>query len=155
MTDNKTNNDNSNDNSKFFCLEIYTPTDMFLACKIRSVTVPSIIGAFQVLVNHAPILVAIESGIVTYIDEKSEPHILFVENGMAEVKNNVVVFTVASAEKLEDIEISQIEQLICEMCETNLNLALIRTNLKDITRINMNKKIELMKQKIKAVQNLN
>jgi len=148
MADNKTNNDNS----KLFCLEIYTPTDMFLACKTRSVTVPSVMGTFQVLVDHAPILVAIESGIVTYIDEKTEPHILFVENGMAEVKNNVVVFTVASAEKLEDIEISQIEQVIRE---TNLNLALTHTNLKDIKRVNMNKKIELMKQKIKAVQNLN
>jgi len=143
-------NNKNNDNSIFFDLVIYTPADMFLSCKVKSVTVPSPVGSFQILINHTPILVAIDAGTVTYIDEDSETHLLFVENGLVEVKNNIVVFTVVSAEKMEDIEISHLELLVSEA-----NLALTHTNLKDITKINMNKKIDLIKQKIKAVQLLN
>ena len=137
------------DNLKLFDLEIYTPSDIFLSCKVKSVTVPSVMGTFQVLVNHAPILAAISAGTVTYIDEKLETQVLYVENGMVEVKNNKAVFTMASAEKIEDIEISALEQLV-----TEANIALTHTTLKDIKRVNTNKKIELIKQKIKAVQHL-
>ena len=142
--DNKTNNNDS----KFFNLEVYTPTDLFLSCKVKSVTVPSPLGSFQILTNHAPILVSIDAGTATYIDSQDQPHILFVEKGIVEAKNNNTVFTVESAERIEDIEVSALEQLVNEA-----NLALTHTNLKDITRVNTNRKIELIKRKIKAVQN--
>jgi F-type H+-transporting ATPase subunit epsilon len=143
MADNSTNIDSS----KFFDLEIYTPSDVFLSCKVRSVTVPSVNGTFQVLINHAPIVAAVDAGTTTYIDEKLETHLLYVENGMVEIKNNKAVFTMASAEKIEDIEISVLEQLVNEA-----NIALMHTDLKDVSRITTNRKVELMKQKLKAVQ---
>ena len=147
MADNNVNVNVNRDKSKLFDFEIYTPADVFLSCKVKSVTVPSVAGAFQVLINHAPILVAIEAGTVTYIDEKDETHVLFVETGIVEVKNNKAIFTVASAEKLADIKICILEQLVKEA-----NFALMQANLKDITRINTSKKIALINQKIKAVQ---
>ncbi|MPM42166.1 ATP synthase epsilon chain [bioreactor metagenome] len=147
MAESKKNTYNSE--TKFFGLTIYTPQEIFISCNVKSVTIPSILGTFQVLVNHAPILTAISSGVVNIVDEKGETITLFVENGIVEVKNNQVTFSIASVEKIEDIKITDLEQLVNEA-----NLALNQTDLKEATRINMNKKINLMKQKIKAVQNI-
>jgi F-type H+-transporting ATPase subunit epsilon len=148
-------NENLNENlktvrSKCFSLEIFTPSDMFLSCKAKSVTVPSIYGTFEVLANHAPVLAAINPGTVNYVDDTEKMHMIFVESGIVEVKNNKVTFTVTSAELIEDIKISELEKLVDEA-----NFALNQTDLKDIAKINTNRKIELIKQKIKAVQKLN
>ena len=48
--------------AKHFHVEIVTPQQVVYAGEVESVTLPGIVAPFQVLVNHAPILTALEIG---------------------------------------------------------------------------------------------
>ncbi|MDR0926477.1 MAG: hypothetical protein LBO69_01760 [Ignavibacteria bacterium] len=86
-----------NDTNKLYALTILTPNDAFLTASVKSVTIPSVSGAFQVLVNHAPIIAAIDSGTLTTVDEQDKTCQYTVKNGIAEFKNNQLTISVASA----------------------------------------------------------
>lgn len=45
-------------------LEIVTPEEVLLSGEVKSVTVPGVNGAFQILDNHAPIISLLQEGYV-------------------------------------------------------------------------------------------
>jgi F-type H+-transporting ATPase subunit epsilon len=90
------------DNSKIYKLTIYTPNDAFLDCDAKMTTVPSVQGSFQVLVNHAPIIAAIDSGIVKIITADDKETQVKVERGFAELRNNHLTITVSTAQYLNE-----------------------------------------------------
>jgi F-type H+-transporting ATPase subunit epsilon len=86
-------------NNKIFDLTIYTPSDIFLTSKVKSVVIPSVKGPFQVLINHAPIIAAINSGIVKVVNEKNEEENYRIDSGITELHNNQLSITTSNITK--------------------------------------------------------
>jgi F-type H+-transporting ATPase subunit epsilon len=126
---------------KIFDISIITPSNIFLACKVISANIPGNSGPFQVLVNHAPIVASITSGILKVVDESNNINNYYIENGFAELRNNNLAITVSTAEKISDIDISKLEQIIKD--------AKLSLEQSDIPK----NKFELLTNKIKLTQN--
>ena len=75
-------------------LEIVTPEAILFRGKVKSVTLPGVKGAFQILESHAPIVSLLEKGVIkfkkteTEIFEKNKLHIT---GGTVEQNNNKIV----------------------------------------------------------------
>jgi len=72
-------------------LEIVSPEKIIYSGKAESVTVPGLSGSFTILDRHAPIISALDKGVVSYkVTGKEEE--MTVNGGFVEVrKNNVSV----------------------------------------------------------------
>ena len=70
-------------------LEILTPDKTIYQGEATSVTVPGVLGSFEVLKDHAPIISTLEDGKVVVRNEKKE-ETFFISGGVKEVLNNKV-----------------------------------------------------------------
>ncbi|CUU04843.1 F-type H+-transporting ATPase subunit epsilon [Candidatus Thermokryptus mobilis] len=86
---------------KLIQLEILTSEKVVYKGKVKSVTLPGVMGSFQVLYNHAPLVSLLEIGEVKIVDENGNKIYFVVSDGFAEVRNNVVTVLVDSAEEYE------------------------------------------------------
>ena len=74
-------------------LIIITPDKSVFEGEIQQVTLPGSSGSFQVLRGHAPIVSILDKGQISYKDEAKE-HVLAIEGGVVEVRDNRVVVLV-------------------------------------------------------------
>lgn len=70
-------------------LKIVTPERIVYDGDIVSVRVPGVLGSFEVLENHAPIISALEKGVVEYVMTNDKKQIE-ISGGFVEVQKNVV-----------------------------------------------------------------
>ncbi len=70
-------------------LKIVTPEKIVYDGEVASVRVPGTLGSFEILVNHAPIISSLETGLVEYVVGK-ETRELNISGGFVEVQKNVV-----------------------------------------------------------------
>lgn len=89
-------------------LEIVTPEEVLLSGEVNSVSVPGVMGSFQILDNHAPIVSLLEEGDVkvdggTKLEDFSENKFnrdkdnnlsLHIKGGVVEMKDNKVIVLV-------------------------------------------------------------
>lgn len=70
-------------------LDIVTPEETVFSQKVDNVTMPGVIGSFEVLKNHAPLITSLTEGDVVYnLDgQKGSVHI---KSGFVEVLDNKV-----------------------------------------------------------------
>lgn len=71
-------------------LEIITPDKKVFKGEVVSVTFPGVSGSFQVLENHAPIVSALNKGILKYQSENGDQEVE-IDGGVVEVNNNKVI----------------------------------------------------------------
>ncbi len=57
---------------------------------VAQVTLPGLMGSFQVLNNHAALIAALKPGDVVYVAENGEQMSRHIEGGVADIKNNMV-----------------------------------------------------------------
>jgi len=84
-------------------LEIVTPEKRVLDESVDSVTVPTVTGEIGVLPNHAPLISALKSGILTYTTKGSSDK-LVVSGGFVEVSGDQVSVLTDVAEKADEID---------------------------------------------------
>ncbi len=70
-------------------LKIVSPERIVYDGEITSVKVPGTLGSFEILVNHAPIISALDHGLVEYT-VKGEKRELQISGGFVEVQKNEV-----------------------------------------------------------------
>ncbi|MBQ3882956.1 MAG: hypothetical protein II730_10750 [Bacteroidales bacterium] len=70
-------------------LDIVTPEETVFSQKVDTVTMPGVIGSFEVLKNHAPLITSLTEGDVVYTldGQKGSVHI---KSGFVEVLDNKV-----------------------------------------------------------------
>jgi F-type H+-transporting ATPase subunit epsilon len=71
-------------------LEIITPEKKVFEGEVISVKVPGVLGSFEILNNHAPIVSALDKGEVRVKTEKGETNFYQVDGGVVEVLKNKV-----------------------------------------------------------------
>ena len=95
---------------KSFQLEIITPQRVVFSDSVTSFTAPGVMGGFQVLHNHAPLLSALNIGEAKLRDEKGNELRFAVGGGFVEVKTNHVVMLADSVERVDEIDIPRAER---------------------------------------------
>ena len=78
-------------------VEVVTPRNVIFSGQATSITVPGAVGAFQILFNHAPIVSALNPGIIKISDDKGNDILFAAASGFVEVKKNVASIIVEKA----------------------------------------------------------
>jgi F-type H+-transporting ATPase subunit epsilon len=95
---------------KKFQLEIVTPQRVVFKGDVESFSAPGVMGSFQVLVNHAPLLSAIGVGEAKMHDPQGNEIRYATSGGFVEVMNNRVVMLAESAERSNEIDVQRAEK---------------------------------------------
>lgn len=80
-------------NADNMTLEILSPEKSLFKGKVSYVYIPGKKAPFVILYNHAPIMSALDKGVVKWKSEEAE-HSLVVASGFVEAKNNNVTICV-------------------------------------------------------------
>ena len=89
---------------KLFQLEIVTPRKTVFSEKVESFSAPGVVGGFQVLKSHAPLLSSIRIGEVKIIDSNGKEWRYATSGGFVEVRENKVVMLAETAERANEID---------------------------------------------------
>jgi F-type H+-transporting ATPase subunit epsilon len=90
-----------------FHLEIITPRRVVYKGEVVSFSAPGVVGGFQVLKNHAPLLSSIQIGEVKITDTAGLVIRFATSGGFVEVHQNKVVFLAETAEVSGDIDVER------------------------------------------------
>lgn len=94
---------------KAFELEIVTPKKIVYTGNVLSFSAPGVIGGFQVLYNHAPLLAAIGVGEVKVRDAEGREFRYATGGGFVDVVSNHVTMLAESAERQDGIDKARAE----------------------------------------------
>jgi F-type H+-transporting ATPase subunit epsilon len=92
---------------KSFILEIVTPRKMAFKGEVTSFSAPGLLGGFQVLYNHAPLLSVLQVGEVKFSDTNGNEVRYATSGGFVEVKENRVVLLAETAERADEIDLQR------------------------------------------------
>jgi F-type H+-transporting ATPase subunit epsilon len=90
-----------------FNLRIATPEREVFNRQVESVTLPGMHSRFGVLRSHAPLIAALEAGIVNITDAELNDIKLAVGGGFFQVANNDAILLADSAEFATEIDLSR------------------------------------------------
>ena len=95
---------------KTFHLEIVTPRKVIFSAEVQSFSAPGVVGGFQVLKSHAPLLSSIQIGEVKVIDTAGTETRYATSGGFVEVRENKVVMLAETAERVDQIDVQRAQQ---------------------------------------------
>lgn len=95
---------------KNFNLDIVTSTRTVFSGEVQSFSAPGILGGFQVLFNHAPLLSSIKVGRVKIIEVSGKEVHYATSGGFAEVNANKVILLAETAERSDEIDVQRAEE---------------------------------------------
>lgn len=95
---------------KTFKLEIVTPRKVVFSGDVQSFSAPGVMGGFQVLVNHAPLLAEITTGEVKLRDPQGSERSYATSGGFVDVLRNHVTLLAETAETPEEIDVGRAEK---------------------------------------------
>ena len=96
--------------SKNFQLDIVSPNRTVYSGTVQSFSAPGVVGNFQVLFNHAPLLSSIGIGEIKVIDADGKKLLFATGGGFVEVKSNKVILLAESAERSDEIDVVRAEK---------------------------------------------
>lgn len=95
---------------KHFQLDIVTPARTVYSGLVQSFSAPGVLGNFQVLYNHAPLLSSIGIGEVKVVEPDGKKIVFATSGGFVEVKKNTVIMLAESAEQAGEIDRDRAEK---------------------------------------------
>jgi F-type H+-transporting ATPase subunit epsilon len=85
-------------------VEIVTPKRVAFKGEVTSFSAPGVVGGFQVLYNHAPLLSSLKIGEVK-VTEVSGTEIRYaISGGFVEIRDNKVLLLAETAERVDEID---------------------------------------------------
>ena len=94
---------------KAFRLEIVTPKKVAFSGDVTSFSAPGVVGGFQVLKSHAPLLSNIAVGEVKLVDLAGNESHFATSGGVVEVHDNKVIMLAETAERSDEIDVARAE----------------------------------------------
>ena len=95
-------------NGNNLSVTITTPQKIWKLDEIKSVTAPGVLGSFQVLSHHAPLMTQLEIGEVK-IETEQDIELFATTGGFLEVLKNNVSLLLESCEKAAEIDMDRAE----------------------------------------------
>jgi F-type H+-transporting ATPase subunit epsilon len=113
-------------------IRVIAPDRTVFDTQVEEVILPSSTGQLGILKNHAPLLSALEIGVMRVkIDGKSVP--VYLNGGFAEIDNNQLIVLVNSAEKGSNID-QNVAQQDLEAATVMVNQAVTNKEKLDATQ---------------------
>ena len=129
--------------SEEFKIEIVNPEKSFLSKEnVKEVVLPAFEGEMGILKDHISIISFLKPGIIKIFSNTSEEN-YYVEDGIAEFKNNNLSILTSSIFNIKDIDKNKIDEIL-KQAESDLN----SSNITD-------QKKYLIDQKISTLKSLN
>ncbi len=91
-------------------LQLATPERILVDEQVNTVEIPGRSGYFGVLAGHAPLLSALDPGVLTFDGGSSSDHEFFVDGGFVEVFENHVRVLADHAEPKQNVEAGNAQQ---------------------------------------------
>ncbi len=88
-----------------FMLEIVSPEELLFKDEIQYVVVPEVTGELGVLRNHAPMIAALNIGVLRYTDPNGSIHKMAISGGFMEVVSNEARILAETAEPGSQIDV--------------------------------------------------
>lgn len=107
--------------AKTIDLKIVTPQKVVYQGAVEEFTVPGVMGAFQVLFNHAPIVSKLEGGELSFTEEGGAKHRYFVPGGFLELHKNMGTVLADGAEAAAQIDVAKAEAMVESIKERYAN----------------------------------
>ena len=92
---------------KILHLEIIAPQRVVFKGEVTSFSAPGIVGGFQVLYNHAPLLSSLVIGEVKIKEAGGSESRYAVSGGFVEVRENQILLLAETAERIDEIDIER------------------------------------------------
>ena len=122
-----------------FTVEIVTPNNSILKSEANEVTIPSYEGQMGILKDHISLITFLRPGLISV---KGQDEISFyVEEGIIEFSNNVLLILTSTAKDLKNMEKNSINDLI-DQAEKNLK----DSGLSDKDKYIISYKIDTLKE---------
>lgn len=96
--------------TKTFDLEIVTPLKTVFKGLVKSVTAMGTQGSFGVLVDHAPFITELQTGILTIEDDKNATLNFALDGGFFEVVANKVIILTDMCVTREEVNIAEMQE---------------------------------------------
>ena len=93
-----------------FSLQIVTPEREVYASQVESVSLPGMQSHFGVLRNHAPLIAALEAGVVKIVDAELKETMLAIGGGFFQVAQNQAILLADSAEFPHEISLDRVRE---------------------------------------------
>ena len=93
-----------------FSLQIVTPEREVYSSQVESVSLPGMQSHFGVLRNHAPLIAALEPGVVRILDAELKEINLAVGGGFFQVAQNQAILLADSAEFPHEINLDRVRE---------------------------------------------
>jgi F-type H+-transporting ATPase subunit epsilon len=94
---------------KIYRLEIVTPNKVVFSGDVTRFSAHGVMGGFQVLRNHAPLLSIIAVGEVKVVDAAGSESRYATSGGFVEVHENKLVMLAETAERSDEIDVTRAE----------------------------------------------
>ncbi len=92
---------------KTFQVDFVTPKKIIYSDRVVSISAPGVMGSFQVLYSHAPLLAAIAVGGVKVRDTDGRELYFATSGGFVEVRENKVVMLAETLEPAMEIDVDR------------------------------------------------
>jgi F-type H+-transporting ATPase subunit epsilon len=89
---------------KILQLEIVTPRRVVFKGEVTSFSAPGVVGGFQVLYDHAPLLSSLKIGEVKIKEVSGTEFHYAISGGFVEVRENHVLLLAETAERIDEID---------------------------------------------------
>ena len=93
-----------------FNLQIVTPEREVFSGLVEMVSLPGLDGSFGVLRNHAPLIAALDSGLVSIFDPDGAESRMAIGGGFFQVANNQAMILADSAEFSHEINVQRAQE---------------------------------------------
>ena len=93
-----------------FNLQIVTPEREVFSGPVEMVSLPGLDGSFGVLRNHAPLIAALDSGLVSIFDPDGAESRMAIGGGFFQVANNQAMILADSAEFAQEINVQRAQE---------------------------------------------
>ncbi len=91
--------------AKDFSLSIVAPDRSVVEDQATAVIAPGVTGYFGVMSGHLPMVAALKSGIVEYLDAKNQRHFIAVGGGFAECSGDRLTILADSAAMATEVDV--------------------------------------------------
>ncbi len=93
-----------------FNLQIVTPEREVFNGPVEMVSLPGLDGSFGVLRNHAPLIAALDAGLVSVFDPDGVESRMAIGGGFFQVANNQAIILADSAEFAQEISLERAQE---------------------------------------------
>ena len=90
-----------------FKLSVVTPVKVFYEAEVNSLVAPGEVGYLGVLSNHAPLITALQPGLLTIKDHLDTEIKLAIAGGFLEVSNNQAMILADAIEYVTEIDLQR------------------------------------------------